>query len=253
MNKRILLISLLCCLIFANFRLPHGFAQGREWERARVGTLAADESSAAGEMDPIVQYFISPGDKMEVFVWQNPDVSKEVIVGPDGKISYPLAGRIQASGLTIEQLEEEITEGLSEFIKYPYVSIMMKKYAGKKIVVLGEIRYPGIYTYTGAINVIEAVALAGDFTDRAREDSVILVRGNLTENPEVMRLNVMQDIRKGTSNWNIVLQANDVVYVPKSFIGNINKFLQNFWPALDTVSKVLSNRLKIRALSGHGN
>ena len=156
-----------------------------------------------------------------------------MIVGSDGQISLPLAGRIQASGLTIAQLEQRITERLSEYIKYPRVSVMKKRISGKvsvmikqfsgdKIIILGEVNYPGIYTYSGAINLIEAIALAGDFTGRAKQNSIMIVRRNSAQQSEVNRVNLSRVILKGISTTDIILRPNDVIYVPKTFIANFN-------------------------------
>ena len=148
--------------------------------------------------------------------------------------------------MSIGQLEEKMTEQISKYVKYPQVSIMMKEFAGNKIIILGEVNYPGIYTYKGAINLIEAIALAGDFTERAREDSIVIVSGNLTEHLKVTRINISRVIKKGTSETDIVLKANDVIYVPKSFIGNLNKFLSNISPSIDKAFTVIKLRKDIR-------
>jgi polysaccharide export outer membrane protein len=217
--------------------------------------------------------FVSPGDEIEIFVWQNADLSKNVMVDPDGQISYPLIGRMQVTGLTISQLEKEITERLLEYVKHPQVSVTLKKFAGRvsvtrkkyagqvsvtmkkfsgnKIIVLGEVAYPGIYTYKGAINLIEAVGLAGDFTDKAHSDSVIVVRGNLKENPQVMRINMTKAITRGTSDARIILQPNDVIFVPKTFIANLNKFINDIGPIITTATNAIDLRQQIRQLQGY--
>lgn len=254
------IIVLIFCLIFIDFNLSYVFAQGKEWQRLRAGTLPAEETYISGEI-PSVEYFIVAGDKIEVFVPQNPELTKDVIVGPDGYISHPLVGRMQAAGLTISQLEEKIRQELSKYIKDPRVSIMMKEFSGRisltlkeitgdKIIILGEIAYPGIYTYTGAIDLIEAIALAGDFTEKARKDSIMIVRGNLTENPEVMRINISRILAKGTSETDIVLMPNDVIYVPMSFIANFNKFLSNINPTIQEANDIIELRRQIRLWPG---
>lgn len=249
--KKVISLSLLCHFLLISSKLPSIFAQGQEYLRTRAGTLAANGEPAPGMEAPTVEYYIAVGDIMEVFVWQNPDLSKEVIVDPDGKISYPLIGRIQAAGLTIAQLEAKITEGISEYVKQPRVSLMMKKFGGNKIIVLGEVGYPGIYTYTGTINLIEAIALAGDFTDKAHMDSVIVVHGNLKENPQVRRINMVKVITRGTARGKIILEPNDVVYVPKTFVANFNKFLADIGPLMGAVTQSLGVRKEIRTLQGY--
>ncbi|MDD5679719.1 MAG: polysaccharide biosynthesis/export family protein [Candidatus Omnitrophica bacterium] len=282
---------------------------------------AAPEAEEAGK-----EYKIVPGDGVEVFVWQNPDVSKVVIVDPDGRISYPLIGRFEVAGLTIKQLEDKMTEEMSRYIKSPQisvmirtfggekkkeeltkkgnilgemnppkdvtvgpdgnisyplvgrvkaagltpaqletrlseelskyiklaqVSIMMRTFTGNKIIILGQVAAPGIYTYQGDLNLLEAVALAGDFTDDARTDSIIVVHNNLTETPEVVRVNLFRAIHKGTSKPDVILMPNDVVYVPKTFIANFNKFLNDIQPSVDTAMSIFDWRKEIRAWYKH--
>jgi polysaccharide export outer membrane protein len=222
------------------------FAQGREFLRTRSGSVASDATPLSGDE---VKYFIASGDEIEVFVWKNPDLSKVVIVDPDGRISYPLVGRIKVSGLSIEELEKQIQERISEYVISPQVSLMMRKFSGNKIIVLGEVTYPGIYTYTGAINLIEAVGLAGDFTDQAHSESVIVVRGNLKENPQVMRINMIKAITRGTSDSRIILQPNDVIFIPKTFVANLNKFINDIGPIIGTATSSIDLRQQIRRIN----
>ena len=231
---------------FVDYNLNDVFAQGIEWQRIRTTTLTSEGTSISGEV-PSVEYFISVGDSMEIFVWQNADLTRTVTVGPDRKISYPLIGRIEVVGMTIEQLEQEVTKRLSEYIKYPQVSIMMKEFSGDKIIILGEVSYPGIYTYVGRINLIEALAKAGDFTEQAREDSIIIVRGDLKTEVQARRVNLASVLKgKIVEDNDLSLMANDIIYVPKSFIANINKFMQNIAPTLSRTSDVLGIRRDIR-------
>ncbi|NQS99871.1 MAG: SLBB domain-containing protein, partial [Candidatus Omnitrophica bacterium] len=140
------------------------------------------------------------------------------------------------------QLESRIREKLATYIKYPQVSIMMRSYTGSKIIVMGEVNLPGIYRYQGGMNLLETIAGAGDFTGDARQDSVIVVRGNFTENPQVMRVNLSRVLKKGTSESNLALMPKDVVYVPKSFIANLQRFLGTISPAVSKATSMMGIR-----------
>lgn len=247
-KSSIFIISLIGCLTFISPRPVLLFAQGKEHQEVGGGQLEERKTHIVRKKTPIVEYFIAPDDVIEVFVWQNPDLSKDIIVGPDGTISYPLVGRIQAVDLTLSQLEDKIRERLSEYIKYPQVSIMLKKASGNKIIILGEIARPGIYTYTASINLIEAIALAGDFTEGAHADSIMVVRGNLTEKPEVKRINILKAITRGTTSTEIVLQPNDVIFVPKTFVANFNKFLSDLQPTISTALSIFSLKREVESL-----
>ncbi len=167
------------------------------------------------------EYMVGEDDTLHISVWQNPDLEQEVVVRPDGKISFPLIGDIQASGLTITQLDDILTEKLVEYIKHPEVSVSVKRLGGKKVIVLGEVRTPGIYSVTGKRTILESIAMAGGFTNHAVVSSVILVRGGL-EKPKGIRLNLNRSLIKGDMSQNMSLFPEDIIFVPKKFIANVN-------------------------------
>lgn len=170
---------------------------------------------------PVNEYIIALGDLLEVFVWQNPDLSKDVLVGPDGKISYPLVGRIKVVGLTLKEFEDRLVLELSKYVKSPQVSVMIKAFSEtppNRVIVLGAVAAPGVYSYRGTINLLEAIAQAGDFRDDAKDDTVIIVRGNLSKNPKVIKVNARSIIRRGTTRNEIVLKPRDVIFVPRSTV-----------------------------------
>ena len=245
--KNTFIIILICFFILYNPSLA--FSQGREYERVRAVAVPAGEGPLVGE-EPS-EYYIAAGDTIEVFVWRDPDLTRDVTIRPDGKLSYPLIGTIKAAGLTIDQLQNEIKEKMSEYIRYPEVTVTVKKFAGNKIIVLGAVTYPGIYTYSGTMTVLEAIAMAGDFTDEGKRESIIVVSDNLTERPKVKRINVLRVMREGTSKRDILLKPNDLVYVPRRFISDFNRFLSDIQPSVDRALSVLDLRQEIRAWYRH--
>lgn len=181
--------------------------------------VAMSEAANLQESKPL-QYTIDAGDVLYITVWQE-DLKEEVIVRPDGMISFPLVGDIPAVGLTLTQLDAEVTKRLEEYIKYPEVSVLLRKFGGQKVVILGEVNFPGVYAVTGRATVLEAVALAGGFNQDAVLSSVIVIQGGLT-NPKGVRVNLNRAIMKADMFQNIVLNPQDIVYVPKKFIANVN-------------------------------
>ncbi|MBL7196659.1 MAG: polysaccharide biosynthesis/export family protein [Candidatus Omnitrophica bacterium] len=166
------------------------------------------------------------------------DLSTGAVVRPDGRISLPLIGDVQASGLTLNELKNAITEKLSQYMEGPEVSISMKTFGGKKIIILGEVSSPGVYRPPGNIDVIEAIGLAGGYTEDAILKSVMVVRGDL-DNPVAIRLNINNVIKKGDLSENIMIQPHDIVYVPKNFIEDINYFLNNILAPLTSASSAV--------------
>ncbi|MEA3560292.1 MAG: polysaccharide biosynthesis/export family protein [Candidatus Omnitrophota bacterium] len=181
----------------------------------------AAAKSEAGPLNKSYEYTIGEADVLYVHIWQEETLSREVIVRPDGRISFPLAGDITTAGLTFPQLKEELTKRLKGYIKYPVVSISLKKLGGEKVIVLGEVSAPGVYSVTGKKTVLEAVALAGGITPHAVPSSTILIRGGFS-NPKGKRINLARAINKADMSQNVVLQPEDVIYIPKKFIANVN-------------------------------
>ncbi|RJO64476.1 MAG: hypothetical protein C4540_04120 [Candidatus Omnitrophota bacterium] len=178
------------------------------------------------------EYLIGPGDILQISVWQNKDLDQEVIVRPDGKISFPLVGDADAEGFTITELDTMLTEKLKEYVRYPEVSISLRKMGGQKVIVLGEVSSPGVYGVSGTRTALEAVGLAGGFTKDAVPSGAVLIRGGFTS-PEAKRVNLSRAL-KGDLSQNLVLTADDIVFIPKKFIANLNYFLNQ---VLDPISR----------------
>lgn len=170
------------------------------------------------------EYIIGAGDLLHIAVWENPDLTQEVIVRPDGKISFPLINEVQAAGITISELDNALTKRLKEYVKYPDVSVSLKEIYGEKVIVLGEVRSAGVYKLETRKTVSEAIALAGGYTNDAVLRSVIVIRGGL-KNPHAKRVNIARALQKGKFEEDIQVQAQDIIYVPKKFIADVNYYL----------------------------
>ena len=165
-------------------------------------------SPAAGAQD---EFHLGPEDVIEVFVYKEPDLSTTVTVRPDGRISLPLAGELDASGKSAVQLQEEIAERLKRYITGPLVNVMVKQINSLKISVLGEVRKPDVYRIKNRVTVLDAIAMAGGFTDLARPTRVVVLR-NTPSGQQRIRININQAVATDT-NPPFYLEAMDTVYV----------------------------------------
>jgi polysaccharide biosynthesis/export protein len=156
-------------------------------------------------------YRLGPEDLIDVFVWKEPDLSTTVVVRPDGKISLPLANELEASGKTAAELQQEIVDRLRKYVTQPVVSVMVKQINSMKISVLGEVRKPDVYRIKNRVTVLDAIAMAGGFTDLARPTRVIVLR-NTAAGPQRIKINVKQVVT-GDDQAPIYLQPMDTVYV----------------------------------------
>ncbi len=214
-------------------------------EKKKAGVTKTITTEAPAPETGEREYYIDVGDVLDISVWQIPDLSKsEVIVRPDGKISYPLIGDIRTQGLTLTAVDNIITEKLKTYVKAPEVSIMIRRFGeqANKIVILGEIFGPGVYKFSGPPTITEVIASAGGYTKYAVLNSIMVIRGDVRSNPEVTRVNFAQIIKSGRLSENISLKPNDIIYVPKSFIGNINAFLEIFQPAISEYMQYMNAR-----------
>ena len=156
-------------------------------------------------------YRLGPEDLVEVFVWKEPDLTTTVAVRPDGRISLPLTNELQASGQTVTELQGEITKRLARFIANPVVNVMVKEVKSPKISVLGEVKKPDVYKMLQKLSVLDAIALAGGFTEFAKPEKVVVIR-NGSGAVQRIPVNVKKLLKAGRGEL-FPLQPSDVVYV----------------------------------------
>lgn len=175
---------------------------------------------------PSTEYRLAKNDKLLIAVWGDEELTTDTIVGPDGKISFPLIGTIQAAGLTVDQLDNEITEKLKKYIRQPEVSVIIKEFAGKRVAILGEIVSPGIYKLDRQDRVLELIALAGGFTSDAVLRRVIIIRRS--PEPVIILVNLNKAILQADPSQDIVLEPTDIVYISKKFVANFKYLWETF-------------------------
>jgi polysaccharide export outer membrane protein len=176
------------------------------------GSVLAQNPIGAGAA-PGGEYQIGPEDLLEISVWKEKDLQREVLVRPDGWLTFPLVGNMHAKGKTAQQIEEEITVRLRKYISDPVVSVSVKKVAGYKIFVIGKVNKPGEYVVGRYVDVIQALTLAGGLTPFAEEDDIRILRKD-GGNEEVLRFDYSEVKRGRLLEQNITLKSGDVVVVP---------------------------------------
>ena len=158
-------------------------------------------------------YKIQPGDVLEVSVWKEENMIRTVLVRPDGGMSFPLVGDIQAAGESVERLSTAIAERLSKYIPDPVVTVSMQQLSGNKIYVVGKVARPGEYVANSYVDVVQAIAMAGGMTTFASVNKIKIVR-RMGENLEAYSFR-FSDIEDGENlEQNIILRSGDIVVVP---------------------------------------
>jgi polysaccharide export outer membrane protein len=191
---------------------------------AGVGVAHAQQASvadpAAGARMPtsappaISDYVIGPEDILQITVWKNESLSRELAVRPDGKISLPLLHDVQAAGLTPMQLQEKLATALAEFMPNPEIAVTVTDVRSYRISVLGEVQKPGVLQLKSDTTVLEALALAGGFRDFASPSKIMILRKNGDGQTQKIPFNYNRVVKDNRAEGNVTLKAGDVVVVP---------------------------------------
>lgn len=185
---------------------------------AGAGGCLQQDVQYRGTSVPPTEFLIGPEDVLMITVWRNQELSKEVIVRPDGKISMPLLGDIPAAGLTAQALSKQIADGLLEFMATPTVSVQVKEINSYHIFAVGEVARPGKIVLKSFTSVLQGISYAGGFTTFASRNNVHVLRNvknGQGETKQVMIPVPYQDIVQGKNlDANIILKAGDVIVVP---------------------------------------
>jgi len=160
------------------------------------------------------RYTVQSGDTLEVSVWREEDLHREVLVRPDGLFSFPLVGDIDANNKTVDQLTEEVGRRLQRFISDPVVTVTVKSIDGNKIYLLGQVNTPGAFVVNPRVDVMQALSLAGGTTPFASLNDIVIVRRNLDGSQRAMKFKY-KDVERGRDlEQNILLESGDIVIVP---------------------------------------
>ena len=158
------------------------------------------------------EYIIGPSDVLEIIVWKEEDFTREVTVRPDGRITLPLIDDVMAAGKTPMQLKEEIQKRLQEYIDLPVVTVIVKSFGSKYYYIIGEIAKPGGYLMGKPVTILQALALAGGFTEWAKKDKIMVIRTE-GKNRKILYFNY-KEAAKGQKINDFYLQPDDVIVVP---------------------------------------
>lgn len=194
---------------------------------ASTGPKVADapvEKTPADSKPLVSEFILGVGDSLDISIYRNDDLKTSTKINPTGKIMFPLIGEVQAAGKSIPALRDELRERFSRFLVDPQITIAVSVVQSQKILVLGEVRTPGVYSLDTDLTIMEAVGKAGGWTADAKVNNVILVR-NVSGKIETRSLDMETVLAGGSSSDNSSLQRNDLVYVPTKKIANIARFM----------------------------
>jgi polysaccharide biosynthesis/export protein len=181
-------------------------------QAAESRTSASDPAASAGATLP-AGYVIGPDDVLSIVFWRDKDMSAEVVVRPDGKISVPLLNEVQAAGLTPEQLRTTLTQAASKFVTDPTASVVVKEIHSRKVFITGSVGKSGTYPLIGDMNVLQLIALAGGLAEYADSKNITIMRDE-AGHKQAFKFNYKDVIKQKHVEQNIALKPGDTVIVP---------------------------------------
>lgn len=172
---------------------------------------------APGAQEP--DYHLQPEDILSITVYEQSDLTTRVRITSEGKISFPLLGKVKAAGLTVSELKDKIAELLEkDYLVNPQVHVFIEEYHVKQISVLGAVKNPGRYDmYTEReTTILEAIAMAGGFSDVAAVNHTRIIRSEEGEK-SVIQIRITDITKKGQKEKDVALKPGDIIFVPESF------------------------------------
>lgn len=179
------------------------------------GTAGRSAASALRDepREEIVAYRIGPEDVLQISVWNNEAMSRTVPVRPDGNISLPLLNDVHAAGLTPMELRDQLMQKLADYMPHPEVSVIVNDVHSFKVAVIGQVPKPNRYELKSAATVMDALAMAGGFTEFASRSRVVVIRANGAKTERIPF--DYEKVRDGDPKQvNFRLQPGDIVLVP---------------------------------------
>lgn len=203
-------------------------ASGQSASRSpRVQRADFDEIGFADWTDAEPEYLLYPGDEIEVATPTATELTRTIRIGPDGRIALPLIGQAMAADRTLSELEYALSTAYASQLVRPLVEVTLKQAGPMKVWVDGEVRTPGVYDMPGDIDAYQAIIQAGGFLPSARAQQVALIR----RGPGSVRMMRVVDLRQRRGEV-IALRRGDVLYVPRSTLGELANFFTQVKAAL---------------------
>ena len=180
---------------------------------AAAGTATAPAAARPAAAPELTAYVLQPGDVIDVSVWKEPDLQREVLIRPDGGLSFPLAGEITTTGMTVDAVRLALTERLKRYLPNPVVTVAVKTIGGNRIYVLGKVNHAGEFTFSSPVDVMQALSLAGGTTPYAASNDIVILRRH-DGRVEALRFRYGEVERGKDLSQDVLLQSGDTVVVP---------------------------------------
>ena len=209
MRKPTVMVAIVAVLVLA----PSLFASSEKKKNEEKSAPAAAQQTTSNAAAANAGYVIGPEDMLKINIWKEPEMSGDVPVRPDGKISLTLLGDVQAAGLTPTQLTTQITDLLKKYLDDPRVTVTVGAVNSRRVFILGQVGRPGAFPLLPDMTVLQALSTAGGLSLYAAADKIYVLR---IENGNQVKLafQYKQVIKGNKPEQNIVLKSGDTIVVP---------------------------------------
>jgi polysaccharide biosynthesis/export protein len=192
--------------------------------------LAAAGFQAAAQPEPVLQehnprYLLRVGDVLEITFRFTPEFNQTVTVQPDGYISVRELKDLHVAGKTAPEVAEQLKKNYARILRDPAITVMLKDFEKPYFIAQGELGKPGKYELRGDTTVIEAIGIAGGFSERAKHSQVLLFRKVSDQWTSVKKLDVKEMLAKTDLSEDLHLRPGDMIYVPKNAFSKIRPFI----------------------------
>ena len=175
---------------------------------------AGGRGAATATARPAPPYVIGPDDVLSIVFWKDKDLSAEVTVRPDGKVSLPLLNDIQAQGRTPDELRDALKQAAQAFVEDPNPTVMVKEIKSRRVFITGQVEKPGPYPLTAETTVLQLIAMAGGIREFADGSNITIIRKGENGRTEILPFNYRDVLKRKNLTQNVQLKPGDTVVVP---------------------------------------
>lgn len=190
--------------------------------------MPLDQLATETANSPFKEYLIQPGDQLDIKFYYNPELNEQITVRPDGRISLQLAGEIDAVGRTPANLTDLLTEKYSAELNDPKITVIVRTFNLQRIYVDGEVKNPGLFTLMEPTTILQSIAQAGGLKESARTKEIVLIRRSADNTFTSTVIDLETSLDGSSPQQDIALMPQDIIYVPRSRIANVNRWIDQY-------------------------
>jgi protein involved in polysaccharide export with SLBB domain len=189
----------------------------------------AESTTPVNEVGTLEEYYLQPGDNLNIIFYNTPELDREVTIRPDGKLSLPPLDEFLVAGLTPSQLDETLTQKYKDELKKPVINVILTGVEGQRVYVGGEVNLPMILYLTGKTNALQAIFESGGFSEDAQLSTVVIVSKSVKNQPIARIVNLKKALTGELPESEYLLKPFDMVYVPKTQLAKSAQFVSRLY------------------------